>query len=171
MPASDRPPRWAAPGTLLFVAVLPGTVVAIVPYLLTRWTLRPPLLGPASRAVGAALVVLGLALFVDFCVRFVREGHGTPAPVAPTSRLVVGGPYRWVRNPGYVAVLAMIVGQALLLGAPSLLGYAGGVAVGFHLFVILYEEPTLRRSFGAEYETYCRAVPRWLPRLPAPRNR
>src|SRR5262245_57077679 len=161
----DRPPRWAVVGTIVFVALLPATVVGVVPGLLTRWTPGPPLLGiRALRPVGGVLLVLGLVLFVDFCVRFVREGHGTPAPVAPTRYLVASGPYRWVRNPGYVAGLAMIVGQALLLGAASLLVYAAGIAVGFHLFVVLYEEPTLRRTYGAQYEAYCRAVPRWVPR-------
>jgi protein-S-isoprenylcysteine O-methyltransferase Ste14 len=170
-PPDGAAPRWALLGTLVFVVLVPGTAVGVVPYLLTGWRMREPLLGVgAVRVVGALLLLAGLALFVDFCVRFVREGHGTPAPVAPTSRLVVRGPYQWMRNPGYVAVLAMIVGQGLLLGTAGVLLYAAGTALGFHLFVVLYEEPTLRRSFGAEYESYCRAVPRWLPRLPAPRG-
>jgi len=78
---------------------------------------------------------------------------------------VVGGPFRWVRNPGYVSVVTLLVGQALVFGSPGLLGYAAVVAIAFHLFVILYEEPTLRRRYGADYEMYCRAVPRWVPRF------
>ena len=97
--------------------------------------------------------------------RFVRDGLGTPAPVAPTERLVVTGAYRHVRNPMYLAVLAAIVGQGLLLGQPRLLGYAGVVALAVVSFVRLYEEPTLERQFGAEYEAYRRAVPGWWPRL------
>ena len=91
------------------------------------------------------------------------------APIAPTERLVVGGPFRWVRNPGYISVIALLLGQALVFGSSVLLAYAAVIALGFHLFVVFYEEPTLRRQFGAEYETYCRAVRRWIPRLrPAP---
>jgi protein-S-isoprenylcysteine O-methyltransferase Ste14 len=118
------------------------------------------------RIVGGALVVLGaLALLWSF-LRFALEGAGTPAPVAPTERLVVGGLYRYVRNPMYVAVAATIVGQALLFGQSILLGYAAlflALTVGF---VRLYEEPTLQLSYGEEYEAYRRAVPGWWPRRP-----
>jgi protein-S-isoprenylcysteine O-methyltransferase Ste14 len=96
--------------------------------------------------------------------RFVAEGAGTPAPVAPTERLVVGGLYRHVRNPMYVAVLTIIVGEALLLARPVLLVYAGVVAAAFAAFVAGYEEPVLAARYGAEYEAYRRAVPAWWPR-------
>lgn len=160
----------AALGTLLFVLLVPGNVIVVVPYLLSGWRMAPPLLGiAATRWIGAALIALGLPLFVDFALRFVREGRGTPAPIAPTVVLVVGGPYRFTRNPGYVAVLALIVGQALWFGSPACLLYAAAIAIGFHLFVIANEEPTLRRRYGEQYERYCAVVPRWLPRLtPAP---
>jgi protein-S-isoprenylcysteine O-methyltransferase Ste14 len=163
----------AAVGAIVFVLLVPGTALVLVPYLLTGWRLGPPLLGwSATRWLGAALLVLALPIWVMFNLRFVVEGRGTPAPLAPPERLAVGGPFRWVRNPGYVSVVALLVGQALLFASPALLAYAAVVALGFHLFVILYEEPTLRRQFGVEYETYCRAVPRWIPRLrPAPRQR
>jgi hypothetical protein len=101
---------------------------------------------------------------VQFNLRFVREGRGTPAPIAPTRHLVVSGPFRHVRNPGYVSVLGMVVGQGLVLGNLAVIAWALGLLAGFHAFVVLYEEPTLRRQFGAEYEEYCRRVPRWLPR-------
>jgi protein-S-isoprenylcysteine O-methyltransferase Ste14 len=101
---------------------------------------------------------------IDFAVRFVREGHGTPVPVAPPRRLVVGGAFRFVRNPSYVAAVAAVVGQGFLLASPGVLAYGGLLALAFHLFVVGYEEPTLRRTFGADYEAYCRSVPRWLPR-------
>ena len=97
--------------------------------------------------------------------RFVSEGEGTPAPVAPTQRLVVGGLYRYVRNPMYVAVVTLILGQAALFADLRLLGYAAAVWLGFHLFVLLYEEPTLRSAFPADYPAFVAAVPRWLPRL------
>lgn len=163
----------AAVGAIVFVLLVPGTALVLVPYLLTGWRLGPPLLGwSATRWVGAVLLVLALPIWVMFNLRFVVEGRGTPAPLAPPERLVVGGPFRWVRNPGYAAGIALLVGQALLFGSPVLVVYTAVLAVGFHVFIVLYEEPTLRRRFGAEYEAYCRAVPRWIPRLrPAPRQR
>lgn len=155
-------------GTALFVAVVPGTVVVLVPWLLTRWVLEPPFLGAtATRVLGVLLILLAAPVFVSFNLRFVREGHGTPAPIAPTQHLVVGGPFRRVRNPGYLAVLGLIVGQALVFGSSALLCYAALLAGAFHVFVLLYEEPTLRRMYGTAYDDYCRAVPRWIPRLRA----
>jgi protein-S-isoprenylcysteine O-methyltransferase Ste14 len=158
--------RRAALGTVVFVLVVPASVVVLGPWLLTGWHLAPPLFGwHATRWLGGVLIVLALPVFAAFNLRFVVEGHGTPAPIAPTERLVVGGPFRWVRNPGYISVTALLLGQALVFGSPALLAYAAVVALDFHLFVVLYEEPTLRRKFGPEYETYCGAVRRWVPRL------
>jgi protein-S-isoprenylcysteine O-methyltransferase Ste14 len=157
--------RRALLGTIVFTLTIPGTVIVLVPYLLTGWNLRPPFLGiEATRSLGGALIVLAAPLFFRFLAGFVREGHGTPAPIAPPQHLVVGGPFRWVRNPGYVAVVSLVVGQALLFGSRAVLAWAAFLAVAFHVFVVLYEEPTLRRQFGEEYEAYCREVPRWLPR-------
>ena len=150
-------------GAGLFFAVAPGIVAGLVPWWLTGWeagTTRPPL-----QVLGALLLVAGAVVLVEAFVRFVVEGLGTPAPVAPTQRLVVGGLYRHVRNPMYLAVGATIVGQALLLGRPILLLYAAAFAVVVLAFVRGYEEPTLARQFGAEYEDYRRAVPGWWPRL------
>jgi protein-S-isoprenylcysteine O-methyltransferase Ste14 len=153
----------AALGSALFFLVAPGVVVGLVPWWLTRWVTEPTPLLP--RILGALLLVVALPVLVGAFVRFVRDGLGTPAPVAPTEHLVVTGAYRYVRNPMYLAVLGAIVGQALLLGQPGLLAYAALVAVLVVGFVHLYEQPALRRQFGAEYEAYCRAVPGWLPRL------
>jgi len=97
--------------------------------------------------------------------RFVSEGAGTPAPVAPTQRLVVGGLYRYVRNPMYLAVGTMLIGQALLLGRASLLGYAAIFYAVVIAFVRGYEEPVLTARYGDEYRAYRRAVPGWWPRL------
>lgn len=172
MSSGARPPWWAVVGTAAFVAIVPGTVVGWVPWWLTGWVSLPPLAGfEATRWLGGLLLAAGALVFVDFVSRFVWEGHGTPAPVAPTRHLVVHGPFRFVRNPGYVAVLAMLVGQALVLGSGRLLLYAAAVGAAFHLFVLYHEEPTLRRRFGEDFEAYCRRVPRWLPRLPAPGDR
>ena len=154
----------AALGSAVFFALAPGVVVGLMPWWLTRWELRP--MPMPVRVLGGLLLVVALPVLVSAFVRFVRDGLGTPAPVAPTERLVVTGAYRYVRNPMYVAVLSAIVGQALLLGQTVLLGYAALVALLVVSFVRLYEEPVLRKQFGEAYETYRRAVPGWLPRLP-----
>ena len=125
---------------------------------------RYPFLWPI-RMVGAVMLVTGTVVLVAAFARFVTEESGTPAPVAPTQRLVVGGLYRYIRNPMYVAVLATIVRQALVFGRVELLAYGAVVAIAFFVFVYLYEEPTLLRTFGEDYEEYRRAVPGWWPRL------
>jgi protein-S-isoprenylcysteine O-methyltransferase Ste14 len=157
----------AAAGTTLFLALAPGTVAGLVPLLITRWDVRSPLAywGPL-RVVGAVVLLISAVVILQAFARFVVEGIGTPAPVAPTDRLVVGGLYRYVRNPMYLAVTGAIVGQALLLGQPVLLVYGLVVTLVNASFVHWYEEPTLRRQFGAEYDAYCRSVPGWWPRLP-----
>ena len=147
----------------MFLVVAPGVVAGLIPWWLTGWeagTTWPPL-----QLLGALLLVAGVIVLVDAFVRFVVEGVGTPAPIAPTQRLVVGGLYRHVRNPMYLAVGATIVGQGLLIGRPILLLYAAVFAVVVLAFVRGYEEPTLAHRFGAEYEDYRRAVPGWWPRL------
>ena len=158
-----RDPRLrAAVGSLLFLVVAPGVVAGLVPWGLTGWKVaHPPLI---IAVVGYVILVAGVAVLLHAFVRFVTEGVGTPAPVAPTRHLVIGGLYRYVRNPMYVAVALTILGQAMVLGRPVLLLYAlvFGVAVGS--FVHFYEQPTLTRQFGAEYEAYRDAVPAWLPR-------
>ena len=150
----------------LFFVVAPGTVAGYVPWLVTRWRFGGDF-GPSLpvRAVGALFVLAGAAILVECFVRFAWRGLGTPAPIAPTRRLIVTGLYRHVRNPMYVAVFALIAGQAVLFGSLSLLAYGAAVWTAFHLFVLLYEEPTLRRRFPADYEAFVGAVPRWLPRL------
>jgi protein-S-isoprenylcysteine O-methyltransferase Ste14 len=158
--------RTAAVGSVLFFVAAPGTVAGVIPWLLTGWDVREPVpyLAP-FRVLGAALLAAGLVALIQAFWRFVVEGLGTPAPIAAPDRLVVGGLYRHVRNPMYVAVLAVVVGQALLLGRPVLLLYAAVLWLIVASFVRFYEEPTLDRRFGAEYEAYRRAVPAWWPRL------
>ena len=156
----------AAVGSAVFFLLAPGVVVGLIPWLLTCWQAREPLpYWVPVRVLGGILLVAGLIALVQAFERFVVEGFGTPAPVAAPERLVVGGVYRYVRNPMYVAVLAAIVGQALLLGRLELLLYAGAAWLIVAAFVHWYEEPTLTRRFGADYEAYRRAVPAWLPRL------
>jgi protein-S-isoprenylcysteine O-methyltransferase Ste14 len=154
----------AALGSTVFFALAPGVVAGLLPWSITRWRAADLLPWPA-RAVGVALLATGGLVLISAFARFVTEGLGTPAPVAPTERLVIGGLYRYVRNPMYLAVLAAIVGQALILGRVALIAYGTVVAVAFVVFVRLYEEPTLRETFGDAYETYRRAVPGWWPRL------
>ena len=155
----------AAAGSLVFLAAAPGVVAGLVPWWLTAWEKKEPLPGWALvRILGWVLVAAGVVVVLQAFARFVHEGLGTPAPVAPTERLVVGGIYRYVRNPMYLAVAATIVGQALVLGQPLLLLYAGAFLLTVAAFVHWYEEPTLCRQFGADYETYLRAVPGWWPR-------
>jgi protein-S-isoprenylcysteine O-methyltransferase Ste14 len=156
----------AAVGSAVFFLLAPGLVAGLIPYWLSGWQARTPTPGWLPvRIVGCAFIVAGLVVLVSAFVRFVREGSGTPAPVAPTERLVVGGLYRYVRNPMYVAVISVIVGQALALGNGRLLAYAAIVWGMFATFVKLYEEPTLERRYGAEYDAYRRAVRAWLPRV------
>jgi protein-S-isoprenylcysteine O-methyltransferase Ste14 len=159
----------AAAGSLLFLIVAPGVVAGLVPWWITGWRVREPLLHWIFlRVAGVFVLVAGVAVLVHAFLRFVVEGTGTPAPVAPTERLVVGGLYRYVRNPMYLAVAGIIVGQAFVLGQLVLLLYAGAFVVVTAAFVRGYEEPTLARRYGAQYERYRRAVPGWWPRRPPP---
>lgn len=153
-------------GSLFFLVVVPGTVAGWVPYWLTGWRAGPmPPGGLWLRVFGAALVIAGLASLVESFVRFAVVGLGTPAPIAPPERLVVSGQYRYVRNPMYVAVVAVILGQAAILARVELLAYAGLVWLIVHLFVVLYEERTLAARFAVSFAEYRRHVRRWVPRL------
>lgn len=167
-PVTDMGRAKVAAGALLFLVVAPGVVAGLVPWWITRWHTREPL--PHwifVRVAGALVLVAGATVLVQAFSRFVVEGAGTPAPVAPTERLVVGGLYRYVRNPMYLAVAATIVGQALVLGRLALLLYAAAFVVVTAAFVRGYEEPTLARRYGAEYARYRRTVPGWWPRRPS----
>jgi len=156
----------AAAASVVFFAAAPGVVAGLVPWWLTHWlVLRPLSEFVVVRGLGAVLVIGGAVVLVAAFARFVIEGAGTPAPVAPTEHLVVGGLYRHVRNPMYLAVEAVIVGQALVLWQPVLLLYAAAAWATMAIFVRTYEEPVLGRKFGAQYEAYRAAVPAWWPRI------
>jgi protein-S-isoprenylcysteine O-methyltransferase Ste14 len=128
--------------------------------------MQPPFFDLAAlRAVGVVLIVAGAAVLLDSYARFALQGLGTPAPLFPTRHLVVRGIYRFVRNPIYVALLSIILGQALLLGNWRLVIYGALIWLAFHIFVVAYEEPKLRKTFGRQYRDYCAHVPRWIPRL------
>jgi protein-S-isoprenylcysteine O-methyltransferase Ste14 len=157
---------FAILGSAVFLVIAPGFVAGLVPWWISHWRLEAPFFGLTPfRLAGGILLGLGTIGLMDSFARFALQGLGTPAPVAPPCHLVVTGLYRFVRNPMYVSVTSAILGQALIFGNVRLLEYGAFVWLGFHLFVLLYEEPTLRRTFGSEYEAYCAAVPRWIPRL------
>ena len=151
----------AAVGSAAFFVVAPGTVVGLIPWLITRWEISSP---PWQIAVGAALIIAGLIPLALAFVEFAKA-RGTPMPLAPTEHLVVTGFNRYVRNPMYVGLLVAILGQALLFGSVGLIIYAAVVWIATASFVRWYEEPTLSRRYGSDYETYRRNVPAWIPRL------
>jgi protein-S-isoprenylcysteine O-methyltransferase Ste14 len=153
-------------GSAVFLVLAPGFVAGLTPWWISRWRVEPPFFGLLLfRFVGGVLIALGCIGLLDSFIRFALRGVGTPAPVFPTRHLVVTGLYRYVRNPMYIAVVITILGQGLLLGNIGLLEYGGLVWLLFHVFVMVYEEPTLRASFGAEYTSFCAEVPRWIPRF------
>ena len=155
----------AVVGTAVFLVLAPGVVAGLVPWWLTGWQGRPSHPWPA-RVAGLLLAGAGAAVLLGAFAQFTVEGGGTPAPVAPTERLVAGGLYRFVRNPMYLAVLAVIAGQALWLSRPVLLAYAAAVTGACVAFVHGYEQPTLSRRYGEQYQAYLRDVPGWWPRRP-----
>jgi protein-S-isoprenylcysteine O-methyltransferase Ste14 len=152
-------------GTLLFFAAAPAVVAGVVPWWISGWRLDEPF--PyylPVRVVGGLLLAIAVGFLAHAFVRFVTEGLGTPAPVAPTEHLVIGGVYRFIRNPMYAAVVGAIVGQALLFGQATLLLYAAFIGLAQAAFVRFHEEPALLRRYGTEYETYRNQVPGWWPR-------
>jgi protein-S-isoprenylcysteine O-methyltransferase Ste14 len=152
--------------TLLFAIWVPGTVLVLLPLALVASSLGPHFdFGPASYS-GLVPLLAGLSVLVACFIDFVRQGRGTPAPYDPPRQLVITGLYRYVRNPQYVGVVLVVVGEALLSGAAVLFGYAAFLAVAHHLVVRYYEEPTLSRLFGEPYARYQEAVPRWLSNWP-----
>jgi protein-S-isoprenylcysteine O-methyltransferase Ste14 len=160
----------AIAGSAVFLVIAPGAVAGLVPWWLTGWRSGAGYPAPVP-VTGAVLTAAGAMTLLAAFAQFAVLGRGTPAPLAPTEQLVVRGLYRYVRNPMYLAVLAVITGQALLLSRPVLLGYGAAVAAAFIAFVHGYEQPTLARRYGAQYQAYQRAVPGWWPRLRTARTK
>src|ERR1700752_3128379 len=159
-------------GSALFFVVAPCVLAGLIPWSMTHWEFGPAFFGlEGVRSVGVLLILVGLPGLVDCFARFALQGLGTPAPIAPTRNLVVTGLYRYVRNPIYVAVVAIILGQAVLMGDWHLIVYGALLWLAFHVFVVAYEEPTLERTFGREYEAFRAAVPRWIPRMTPGRSK
>jgi protein-S-isoprenylcysteine O-methyltransferase Ste14 len=152
-------------GTIVFLVLAPGVVAGLIPWLITRWRIPWPdsRLWPIAIVAGV-LILSGIVVLLDAFIRFARA-DGTPAPPLPTAHLVLVGPYRYVRNPMYLAVLAIIFGQALLFASWATVLYAGVVFLAVLLFVRFYEEPTLESTYGDEYREYQRNVRAWMPRL------
>src|SRR6267378_6706392 len=147
--------------SLVSVIVLPGVAALLIPWLIVGAPDRPE--GVAW--LGLVPLGFGLVLFAWCVIEFGRRGRGTLAPWDAPRRFVAVGPYRLVRNPMYLGVASIVLGEAILLRSPSLLVYLAALAAAWHLFVILWEEPSLERTFGDEYRAYRARVPRWLPRM------
>ena len=148
---------------VVFTVLVPGTVAVFVPYRILSSSGRLQLheIG-ALRLLGLTPVLFGGAVYLSCVWGFARIGQGTPAPIDPPKKLVVSGPYRFTRNPMYVAVFCVILGEAVFFASSWLLAYGLLILATFYTFVVFYEEPTLRRQFGSSYNNYCTRVPRWL---------
>ena len=150
--------------TLIFTIFVPGFWTIMMPYWLLPRGTRPDLRG--AGAAGWLLIAAGIALYFACAFwGFALRGKGTPLPIDPPKKLVVEGPYGLVRNPMYWSVTSVMLGEAAVFHSVGLAELAVAFFAGVNVFVLLYEEPALRRKFGAEYEEYCRRVPRWLPRI------
>ena len=150
--------------TAAFLIIAPGTIIVGVPALII-WLTGGSMANPAVAAIGWLIFAIGLAISAWCVLDFVTVGRGTPDPNRPPTRLVVQGLFQIVRNPMYLGGVIAIVGEAILFLSPLLLVWAGFVLLGFHLRVIMYEEPTLAHAFGTDWKDYQARVPRWFPRL------
>lgn len=151
--------------TLIFTIFVPGTVAGLLPWLLLRQS-GAAIEIPSIWLLGFIPLLLGLALYFWCAGAFTFIGKGTPAPIDAPKFLVQEGPYQWVRNPMYLAVLSVIVGEAILFHSLLLVVYALLFWLIVHLFVVFFEEPSLRSQFGESYVHYLRTVSRWLPHAP-----
>jgi protein-S-isoprenylcysteine O-methyltransferase Ste14 len=151
---------------LMFIVFVQTFFVAVVPTLIVRSGVGPTLPIGGMRYVGVVPIAIGIAVVLWCNYAFIVRGRGTAAPFDPPKELVVAGIYRYVRNPMYVSANLITFGIALVCRSAAVLGYAVLLAVAYHLFVTLYEEPKLRRVFGDSYARYCAGVPRWIPRAP-----
>src|SRR5262245_5596065 len=149
---------------VVFTVLVPGTIVAAIPYSLLGENPAPHS-GPLG-LLGLVPLALGVSVYLSCAWEFASTGWGTPAPIDPPRTLVVRGLYRVVRNPMYVGVLMILIGESIFFSSLAILQYAVVVWLMFHIFVVCYEEPTLGKKFGAAYEEYRRKVSRWIPHRP-----
>ena len=149
--------------TIVFTVIVPGTATILVPYwLLSSRSDLSLELGP-FRYLGTLPILIGAAIYFWCAWDFTFAGRGTPAPIDPPKELVVRGLYRYVRNPMYVGILLILLGEAFLFASQRLFAYSAFMFIVFFLVVTLYEEPTLKQKFGESYRRYCKSVPRWIP--------
>jgi protein-S-isoprenylcysteine O-methyltransferase Ste14 len=149
---------------LTYAALFIGLIFIYLPGQLLSWSgiARPTVTGPLQIA-GMIIGGIGAAIALWCIFAFAAIGKGTPAPFDPPRRLVIEGPYRFVRNPMYIGATLGLAGAAIFYGSLTLSIYTASFLLAAHLFVVVYEEPTLRKSFGADYEAYCQRVRRWVP--------
>ena len=150
--------------TIVFTFAVPGSVTVLIPWVLMGGFRRPG--NGIVECTGLLLAATGSTIYFRCAWEFAVHGLGTPAPIAPTKYLVITALHRYVRNPMYIGVLLVLLGEAALFRAVVMIGFAAAFCVTVHLFVVFYEEPTLRRQFGSSYDQYSKRVPRWIPRVP-----
>lgn len=151
--------------TLLFTITIPGSVAGLIPWLIQRnYDALGLSLGP-ERYLGIPLIILGIIVYLASAGAFAIIGRGTPAPIRPTGKLVIQGLHHYVRNPMYIGVLSVLLGESLWFQSGLVLLYTAFIMTVFNAFIHLYEEPTLRRTYGEEYLQYCESTPRWIPRF------
>lgn len=151
--------------TIFLTLLVPGIACFLIPYFFLQPSGIEVVQNPIVRIVGMLLMALGICGFSWVSQAFARYGRGTPAPFEPPKKFVATGLYRFIRNPMYLGAVTVILGEAILFGSWKLLAYAAAVLTVLHLFVVLYEEPSLYRRFGESYRQYMLTVPRWLPRF------
>ena len=154
-------PVWLRAVSFLIIA--PGSILGLFPWWVTDGHLEAGGESAAFLAVAVVLFAVGLSTLLWCFVDFGRRGLGTPAPYDPPKKLVVAGLYRYTRNPMYVALVLALVGESIWSQSRGMMIYTAVVAVGFHLRVVIHEEPKLTELFGDEFADYRRRVPRWLP--------
>ncbi len=149
---------------LFFTILQPGIVAGLIPYWILRKEVDRVFIWPWRfyNYLGLILFIPGIALMLNCIIRFAVQGRGTLSPLDPTKRLVIAGPYRFCRNPMYVGVMMILIGETIFSQSVNLLIYSIAILIGFNLFIIFFEEPRLKREFGEEYRQYCQKVRRWI---------
>ena len=147
---------------LIFTALQPGLVAGVIPYYILDGEITPQTPWTLHTYGGLVLISLGLIIMFRCVLQFVWEGKGTLSPIDPTRRLVVRGLYRYSRNPMYVGVMLILIGEAIVIQSSALWIYLAIIFSAFNLFILIHEEPRLKRDFGQEYRLYCKKVRRWI---------
>ena len=154
---------WPLLNTILFTIIVPGTVAGYIPFRIVGGFSR---VTPGALSLfGGLVLAVGAGIYFRCAWEFAVRGLGTPAPIAPTKYLITTALHRYVRNPMYIGVALVILGEAALFRSPYLVVYAALMLSIAHIFVVAYEEPALHRQFGESYDEYRRTIPRWIPRF------